>query len=64
MNGNVKLTKGEKTKLHPHRDDVQALRNKTTSLKRRLEIEQKGGFLPALLAPVLGAVVGGLLRKK
>ena len=64
MNGNVMLTKGERKALHEHKDDLRALKNKVTFYKKRLEISQKGGFLPALIAPVLAAVVAGLIKKK
>ena len=64
MNGNVMLTKQERTTLRRYKDQLRAVKNKGTSYKKRLEIQQKGGFLPALLAPVLAAVVSGLLQKR
>ena len=63
LQGNVHLTKAQWTKLKRYKTQIRDLSKKTTSQKRRREIEQKGGFLPLLLAPVLGAVLGGLLKK-
>lgn len=64
LRGNVHLTKCQITKLKRYKKEIREIGKKKTSQKRRLEIEQKGGFLPALIAPILGAVLGGLLKKK
>ena len=60
LKGNVHLTKGHKAKLNKYKKQIREIGKKKTSQKRRLHIEQKGGFLPALIAPVLGALLGGL----
>ena len=64
MNGNVPLTTVQKAKLKRHKEKLLALRKKKTSHQQRLKIEQRGGFLPALIAPVLGALVAGIFKKK
>lgn len=63
LKGNLSLTKGQVSKLKKYKKQIRDISKKKTSQKRRLQIEQKGGFLPALLAPVLGAVLGGLFKK-
>ena len=64
LNGKVPLTPNQKKQLCRYKDHLRRLRNKSTRTGERLQIEQKGGFLPALIAPILGAVVGGLLKRK
>ena len=64
LKGNVHLTKAQKTKLQKYKEQVREISRKKTSHKKRLQIEQKGGFLGALIAPVLGALVGGLIKRK
>ena len=63
LKGNLHLTKSQVTKLKKYKKQIRDLSKKKTSQKRRLQIEQKGGFLPALLAPVLGAVLGAIIKK-
>ena len=63
LRGNLHLTKSQHTRLRKHKAKLRDLSKAKTSNKKRLDIEQKGGFLPLLLAPVLGAVLGGLLKK-
>ncbi len=63
LNGNVSLTAAERTKLRRHRRELRELTNRRTSLqKKKKALTQKGGFLGALLTPVLSAL-GGLLFK-
>ena len=64
LKGNVRLTKAQKTRLQKYKKQIREISKKRTSQKKRLQLEQKGGFLPALIAPVLGAVLGGLFKKK
>ena len=47
-------------RLRRERSNVRVLASKKTSLKKKRRILQKGGFLGALLPPVLG-VLGSLL---
>jgi len=61
LKGNVALTDRKKTKLRRSRNDLRALSVKKTLRKKR-GILQKGGFLSALLPPVL-AVLSELFLK-
>lgn len=60
LKGNVNLSKHQFNKLRRYRKNLRDLSHKKTSLKKRLQIEQKGGFLASLLIPILGS----LLRRK
>ena len=62
IKGNVPLTDRQKATLRPKRKDVKALSLKKTSLRKKRRILQKGGFLTALLSPVL-SILGSLLLK-
>ena len=64
LKGNVPMSADCFKKLKCHKQQLRELSHKKTSQKRRLQIEQKGGFLPLLLAPILGSLVGSLLPKK
>lgn len=63
LKGNVQLTKPQFKKLRKYKVKLRDLSKRNTSQKKRLQIEQKGGFLPSLLAPILGSVLGGLFKK-
>ena len=60
LKGHVQLTPAQKKQLSRYKQSLRLLATKSTSAKRRKQILQKGGFLGALLKPVLG-VLGGLL---
>ena len=60
LKGNVHLTPAQKKQLAKYKHNLRALARKGASAKRRKTILQKGGFLGALLKPILG-IVGGLL---
>ena len=62
IKGNVPLTDRQKTNLRRKRNDLRALSLKKTSLRKKRKILQKGGFLTALLPPVL-TILGSLLLK-
>jgi len=62
LKGNVTLTDRQKTKLRRNRNDLRALSTKKTALRKKRRILQKGGFLSALLPPVL-AILGELFLK-
>lgn len=64
LKGNLHLTKSQHLKLKKYKKHIRELSKKKTSQKKRLQIEQRGGFLPLLLAPVLGAVVSQLINKR
>ena len=54
LKGHVRLNSQQKRKLRAHKHALRALAAKKTSHKRRQRLLQKGGLLPALLAPALG----------
>lgn len=60
LKGHVHLSPAQKRQLCRYKQSLRSLAKKGTSVKRRKQILQKGGFLGALLKPVLG-VIGGLL---
>jgi len=62
IKGNVALTDRQKTRLRRSRNDLRALSVKKTSLRKKRHILQKGGFLGALLPPVLGVLTSLLLK--
>ena len=61
LRGVVPLTTLHRNKLKKHAQSVRALSRKSTSLKKRLNIEQEGGFLGALLAPAISFLASKLL---
>ena len=60
IKGNVPLNPAQLRRLRRERSNVRVLALKKTSLKKKRRVLQKGGFLGALLPPVLG-VLGSLL---
>ena len=54
LKGNVPLTPHHKAKLCRHKTALRTIVKQKTSLRRKKEILQRGGFLPALLAPLIG----------
>jgi len=62
IKGNLPLTKRQMTNLRRRRYDLRALSAKKTSLRTKRKILQKGGFLTALVPPVL-SVLGSLLMQ-
>mgnify|MGYP005690896465 CR=1 FL=1 len=63
LNGNVKLKPADKRKLSKYKTQLRALGTRRLSVQKKKKIlRQKGGFLGALLTPVLSAL-GGLLFK-
>lgn len=63
LKGNVHLSKSQFKRLKKYKNKLRDLSKKNTSTKKRLHIEQRGGFLPLLLAPIVGSLLGGLLKK-
>jgi len=59
---NVRLTKGQHKKLKRHAKFIRLIAKKHISLpeKKRLLVQRGGGFLPALITPIL-AIVSSLL---
>ena len=66
LNGNVKINKSQRKKLSRHKKTLRTLSKRGIPVqKRRKVLIQKGGFLPALLAPILSLAVslaGSLIR--
>jgi len=60
LRGNVPLTSRHGSKLKRNKKDLRLLSAKKTSLRKKRHIVQKGGFLGALVTPVL-ALLGGLV---
>lgn len=63
LKGKVKLSKAQKRKLTPFKNTLRALCKKNITVKKKKQFIQKGGFLGALLAPVLGTVLGAILPR-
>ena len=59
--GHIKLTPIQEKCLSRHCRFLDQLTNNKTSLKQKRKVLQKGGFLPALLAPIIG-VLGSIYR--
>jgi hypothetical protein len=62
ISGNVTLTKAQKTKLRKHNQELKELAKSRTSLRRTKTILQEGGFLGALLTPLVGIISKLLLN--
>ena len=60
--GNVPLTPVQKSRLTRHANTLRSLVQPRLSQSRKKALLQKGGFLPALLAPLLG-FAAPLLKK-
>lgn len=60
LNGTVPLTTKQRSRLKKHKAKLRSLVAKRVSNKRKLALLQNGGFLSALLSPIIG-ILGGLL---
>lgn len=58
--GRVPLSTNQKTKLKRHKTSLRTLAKRGVSTRKRRALAQRGGFLGALLKPVIGAL-GNLL---
>ena len=64
LRGNVQMTPQEKERLRKYQTKLRLLARKNVSVKqKRRHLQQTGGFLPALLAPLAASVVIPLLRQ-
>lgn len=62
--GNVPLSNSHKSRLRKHAPALRVLAKPNITLARKKNlIVQRGGFLPALLAPIIGTVLASLLVK-
>lgn len=60
LNGNVPLTASQRDKLKGRKTSLRQLVDNQTPLSKKKKIIQTGGFLGAILGPVV-SVLGGLL---
>lgn len=60
LKGTVPLTSAQLRKLRRQKNNLRLLAVKKTSVKRKKKILQKGGFIGAIIPPILG-ILGGLL---
>ena len=58
--GTIKLSPNQEKCLSRHCHCLDQLTSKKVSLKTKRKILQKGGFLPALLAPIIG-IIGSII---
>jgi hypothetical protein len=64
LKGNVPLKQTQLKRLRREKKNLRALALKKTSLKKKRKILQKGGFIGAILPPVLtvlSSLLGGLI---
>lgn len=66
LKGNVRMQPATRRKLKKHAKKIRLIADRKVSLKtKKKHLVQNGGFLPALLVPILSVVsglVGGLMR--
>ena len=64
--GRIKISQQLLKKLKRRRRAVEEIQSKKTNIKRKKELLiQQGGFLPAIIAPLLGiaaSLIGGLIK--
>lgn len=63
IKGNVPLKSVQKTILRRRKNDLRALAVKKTSLRQKRKILQRGGFLTALIPPIVAALSGLLFSR-
>lgn len=61
LKGNVPLNSAQKKKLSTKKNVLRQLALKKTSLRKKQKLIQSGGFLGALLGPII-SVLGGLFN--
>ncbi len=67
LTGNVNLSGEEYKRLKRYHTQLKGLALKSTSNRKKKEFIQKGGFLQALIAPLiglLGSVISGVIARK
>jgi hypothetical protein len=62
LSGNVPLSKQRFKNLKKYRKSVRELSKKRTSHKKRIKLEQNGGFLASFLIPIIGAIAGAAIK--
>ena len=63
LQGIVPLGVTQKKKLKKYKKELKLLRKKRSKASDKKKALQKGGFLPALLAPIVTSVLGPLVSK-
>ena len=63
LSGTIPLNKRQFQKLKRYKTGIRDLSRRKTSYKKRLHIEQKGGFLASLLLPIIGSLAGAIIKK-
>jgi hypothetical protein len=66
LNSNLKIKSSHLKKLSRHKQTLRALASKSTSLTKRKQLLQRGGFIGALLPAIIPAVaslLGGLFSR-
>lgn len=61
LRGNIPLTTKEKTKLTRYKKEIRGVADKKLTQQSKKRLIQKGGFLSALLAPLV-SLVGPLVK--
>jgi len=62
LQGRVPLSPKDKTKLSKYKQQIRKIANKKTTLKSKRELIQKGGFIGAILAPLLGSLITPIVQ--
>ena len=62
LKGNLKISPTEKSKLQRHRSIIRKIADRKTTQKHKRLLIQRGGFLGALLSPLLKLFVGPLAQ--
>lgn len=62
LKGNIPLSKRQINRLKKHKNQLREISKRSTSQKRRFQIEQRGGFLASLLVPIVGSLVGAAVQ--
>lgn len=62
LNGKVTLSQTERNKLAKYKSQIRKIANKRTTQKTKKTLIQKGGFLSALLGPLLGSIIVPLAK--
>ena len=64
LNGNIPLTPRQKKRLAPYKKNLRHLANKKVRFQDKRKVIQKGGFLGALLKPIIQTLGSLLLELK
>jgi hypothetical protein len=66
LNSNLPLSSKQHKRLSPYKKIIRFLANKKVSIKKKKKavVRQVGGFLLPLIAPILAAIVQGLILRK